>query len=68
MEAVGQLTGGIAHDFNNLLQVIVGNLETVSRNLPEEKARLRRAAGNERRSACGGPDTAAACLRPTTTA
>ncbi|MBV8897721.1 MAG: response regulator [Acidobacteriaceae bacterium] len=44
MEAVGQLTGGIAHDFNNLLQVIVGNLETVSRNLPEEMARLRRAA------------------------
>lgn len=44
MEAVGQLTGGIAHDFNNLLQVIVGNLEILSRSLPEEMARLRRAA------------------------
>jgi len=44
MEAVGQLTGGIAHDFNNLLQIIVGNLETLTRGLPEEMARLRRAA------------------------
>lgn len=44
MEAVGQLTGGIAHDFNNLLQVIVGNLEILSRGLPQEMARLRRAA------------------------
>lgn len=44
MEAVGQLTGGIAHDFNNLLQIIVGNLETLSRHLPEEMGRLRRAA------------------------
>ncbi|WP_233840954.1 ATP-binding protein [Dyella sp. 2HG41-7] len=43
MEAVGQLTGGIAHDFNNLLQIIVGNLELLTRDLPEEPARLRRA-------------------------
>ncbi len=42
IEAVGQLTGGIAHDFNNLLQVIVGNLEVLSRSLPEEMARHRR--------------------------
>lgn len=45
MEAVGQLTGGIAHDFNNLLQIIVGNLETLQRNLPAEAVRLKRAAG-----------------------
>jgi PAS domain S-box-containing protein len=46
MEAVAQLTGGVAHDFNNLLQVIIGNLDTMQRHLPEESARLRRAATN----------------------
>ena len=35
MEAVGQLTGGIAHDFNNLLTIIIGNLDSLARQLPE---------------------------------
>ena len=42
MEAVGQLTGGIAHDFNNLLQVILGNLESLQRHLPQDSGRLQR--------------------------
>ncbi|MCK9912062.1 hypothetical protein MXD81_23100, partial [Microbacteriaceae bacterium K1510] len=33
MEAIGQLTGGIAHDFNNLLTIIIGNLDTLKRQL-----------------------------------
>jgi two-component system NtrC family sensor kinase len=35
MEAVGQLTGGIAHDFNNLLTIIIGNLQSVVRQIPD---------------------------------
>jgi PAS domain S-box-containing protein len=52
MEAVGQLTGGIAHDFNNLLTIVVGNIELLQRHLPDDAARLRRAADNALGGAC----------------
>jgi PAS domain S-box-containing protein len=36
LEAIGQLAGGIAHDFNNYLTVILGNVELLAPDLPEE--------------------------------
>ncbi|MGJ7530642.1 hypothetical protein [Variovorax sp. GB1P17] len=52
MDEMAQLTGGIAHDFNNLLQLIVGNSEFLSRGLPEEMLRLRRATAQAQSEPC----------------
>ena len=38
MDAVGQLTGGIAHDFNNIINIILGNLELLTRQIPDDEA------------------------------
>jgi len=59
MEAVGQLTGGVAHDFNNLLQIIIGNLETLERAVPETSGRMHRAV----QSAMNGARRAASLTR-----
>lgn len=40
LEAVGQLTGGIAHDFNNILGIILGNLDLLRREIPNQPEAL----------------------------
>jgi PAS domain S-box-containing protein len=37
LEALGRLAGGIAHDFNNLLTVIIGNLDLVLSDGPDQR-------------------------------
>src|SRR5262249_3567012 len=42
MEAMGQLTGGVAHDFNNLLTIVIGNIESMKRNIPADASSRQR--------------------------
>ncbi|HMN45370.1 MAG TPA: PAS domain S-box protein [Povalibacter sp.] len=51
MEAIGHLTGGVAHDFNNLLTVILGNLDSIGRRIPQDNERLARAVRHATESA-----------------
>jgi PAS domain S-box-containing protein len=51
MEAIGQLTGGVAHDFNNLLTVILGNLDSINRRIPQDNERLLRSVRHATESA-----------------
>ncbi len=46
LEAVGHLTGGIAHDFNNLLTIIIGNLESLQKQLGDTDAKASRRVAN----------------------
>ncbi len=39
LESLGVLAGGIAHDFNNLLAAIMGNLEMVLSDFPQDLSR-----------------------------
>jgi signal transduction histidine kinase len=62
MEAVGQLSGGIAHDFNNLLTIIIGNLDTIRRqleNLPKTGSELASKLAKPVDSALKGANSAA---------
>ena len=62
MEAVGQLSGGIAHDFNNLLTIIIGNLDTIRRQIEKAPQAAREFADKLVRpaeSAMKGADNAA---------
>ncbi len=46
LEAIGKLAGGAAHEFNNILAILLGTIELIMDDLPEdspEKARLEQA-------------------------
>ncbi len=43
-ESLGRMAGAIAHRFNNQLQVVIGNLERVKKEIPQETPAAQRAA------------------------
>ncbi len=42
LDVLGQLTGGIAHDFNNMLTIVMGNLESLRRQLAQSSPDVER--------------------------
>ncbi len=61
LEAIGQLTGGLAHDFNNLLGIVIGNLDLLEREFPEQLS-LNPRVGNARDAAMRGGEVTRALL------
>lgn len=41
MEAIGQVTSGAAHDFNNLLSIILGSLQILRKQIPQDPQAIR---------------------------
>ncbi len=41
MEAIGTLAGGVAHEFNNALMGVMGNIELLKMDLPEDERRAK---------------------------
>ncbi|MBS7789731.1 response regulator [Roseococcus sp. SDR] len=60
LEALGRMARGIAHDFNNLLTVVMGNLETLSRE--RHDAASLRALAAARKATEAGAHLAASLL------
>jgi PAS domain S-box-containing protein len=55
MEAIGNLTGGMAHDFNNLLGIVIGNLDILVAQRPDD-ADIKLMAGEALQAGLRGGD------------
>ena len=62
MEAIGELTGGLAHDFNNMLGIVLGNLEMMETELPQDDVVLVECFNAARQAATRGASVANSLL------
>ncbi len=62
MEAIGELTGGLAHDFNNMLGIVLGNLEMMEPDLPQDDVVLVECFNAARQAATRGASVANSLL------